>query len=123
MDLTFSAGYTSKTLNTDGSTTYVIPANASNDVTFGIDKAVNRYSVQYSYTGINGTGTMALYQSLDGTNYNYVYDNLGAAITRSVTGAASTIIINNFACGLGKLKLAYVKGTNSAGTISITVLP
>ena len=105
MDITFSAGYTSKTTNMNGSNTYVIPANASNDMTFGIDKGINKFAIQIGYTGVNGTGTIALSQSLDGTNYLSIYDNTGAAITRTVTGAASQIIINMHVTPLGTLKL------------------
>jgi len=79
------------------------------------------FTLQVSWSGIDGTGTLALSSSVNGTDYDNLVDDDGTAVTISVTGATGTYTLHDTVAPFGKVKINYAKGTNSAGLISLNV--
>lgn len=84
--------------------------------TFRVDMSAPRYTLQVGYSGLTGSGTINLYQSVDGSNYEAVLDDSGSAISQSVTGSDSLVVINN-SPGYGIIKVSYVAGLVTDGSV------
>ena len=100
---------------------YQIDAGEDFNCYFDTDQQQSKFSLQIKWEAINGTGTIALKSSMNNTDYDDVTDDDDTAITVSVTGSDTSYTINHNVAPLGLIKVNYDAGTNSAGTISLSL--
>lgn len=71
-------------------------------------------------TGSNGTGTLALEYSIDGENYEVVYDDSAAAVELELDEmGAGADGFDDARARLGYYRWTYTRGTNTSGTVQI----
>lgn len=100
---------------------YNIDASANWNCYLDIDSSVTEgYTLQFSFTDCDGSGTCTLYASCNGTDYDNIVDDDGNNVTVTITGTGS-YTINNKVTSFGTIKVGYAKGTNTDGTVAINL--
>ena len=107
---------------TESGSKYLISADADFTCYFNVNAMSKIYSVQIAFETVDDTGEILFYSSVNGTDYDNVVDDAGDNVGITVTGSDATTTINNYVASFGTVKIAYVNGANTTGTISINVI-
>ena len=114
--------YPSETVTvTESGNLYKITAASDWNCYFDVDKTAQKYTMQITYEGVDDTGTITVYSTTNGPDYDNVVDDDSNNVTVTVSGANASTTINNHIPSYGIVKVAYVNGANTAGTIAINV--
>ena len=107
-------------IDSNGLTKWTIPLSANFTTEFDISNSTNTISLRAYSSAADGSGTLTLQYSNDRINWETVTDDSGANVTWTIDGTDTDgIDIKNPA--VGWYRMNYTKGTNTAGTIVITV--